>query len=109
MTTPDHTETRILPAWLYPAFFWGALPVLGASLLFPPLTDLGIIADQLADKGVDRLAHGLDEIRQFRRVHLDIGNPRHQVFAKADLRVRGAGGRDCAPVLKIAQMRGNGG
>jgi hypothetical protein len=56
------------------------------------------IADQLADKGIDRLAHGLDEIRQFCRVHLDIGDPRHQVFAEADLRVRGAGGGDCAPV-----------
>lgn len=42
MKTPDHAETRILPAWLYPAFFWAALPVLGASLLFPSLTFLGV-------------------------------------------------------------------
>ncbi|ACO47174.1 hypothetical protein DEDE109153_06155 [Deinococcus deserti] len=38
----EHHETRVLPAWLYPAAFWLALPVLLLSLLLPDGADLGV-------------------------------------------------------------------
>ena len=38
----QHHETRILPPWLYPTFFWLALPVLALSLFFPGLSSVGL-------------------------------------------------------------------
>lgn len=37
-----HNETRILPPWLYPAFFWAALPILAVSLFIPGWANLGL-------------------------------------------------------------------
>ncbi|MFD1731520.1 hypothetical protein ACFSC4_11345 [Deinococcus malanensis] len=37
----EHHETRVLPAWLYPAAFWLALPVLLLSLLLPGGAEIG--------------------------------------------------------------------
>lgn len=39
--TPQNTEA-ILPPWLYPAFFWLALPLLAASLFVPALSAVGL-------------------------------------------------------------------
>ncbi len=66
------------------------------------------IADELADQRVDRIPHHPGEVRQLFRVHLDVGHPRHQVFAEADLRIGGAGGGNRAAGLKVAEMGGNG-
>ncbi|MFC4638697.1 hypothetical protein [Deinococcus hohokamensis] len=38
----DHAETRVLPAWLYPAAFWLSLPVLLLSLVMPGAERLGV-------------------------------------------------------------------
>ncbi|GGK37846.1 hypothetical protein GCM10008955_34700 [Deinococcus malanensis] len=38
----EHHETRVLPAWLYPAAFWLALPVLLLSLLLPGGAEIGV-------------------------------------------------------------------
>lgn len=38
----EHHETRVLPAWLYPAAFWLAFPVLLISLLLPGGEDIGV-------------------------------------------------------------------
>lgn len=37
-----NAETRVLPPWLYPAFFWVALPVLALSLLVPRADQVGV-------------------------------------------------------------------
>ena len=41
-TEATNAETRVLPPWLYPAFFWVALPVLALSLLVPGAEQLGV-------------------------------------------------------------------
>ena len=41
-TGARNAETRVLPPWLYPAFFWLALPVLALSLLVPEAEGVGV-------------------------------------------------------------------
>ena len=64
---------------------------------------------RLRGQGVDRLAHGLGQRCLAALIHHDIGDPRHQVFAKADLWVGGANRGQRAPGQQIDQMSGNGG
>ena len=63
----------------------------------------------LADQRVDRAAHGLGQLGFAAGVHHDVGDPAHQIFAEADLRVHAPGrGHDDA-ARYLGQMTGDGG
>ena len=70
--------------------------------------DPGLRGD-LADQGVDRLAHRLGHLDRPAGVHQRIRDPAHQVLAEADLRVHQAGRRLDLAAGQVAEMAGDGG
>ena len=70
--------------------------------------DAGLGHD-VAHQGVERLAHDRREVAIAARVHHDVGDAAHQVFAEADLRVHQAGGRQHGPGDEVAEVRRDGG
>ncbi len=70
--------------------------------------DLALGAD-LVDQLVERLAHGLGHALAAIGVHHHVGDPAHQVFAEADLRIGCARGGQRAARQKRRQMHGDGG
>ena len=70
--------------------------------------DVGL-ARGFADLRVHRLAHRARQLLVAARIHHDVGNAAHQVFAEADLRVHRPDCGDDLAALKIGEMGGDGG
>src|SRR5690606_34297909 len=69
--------------------------------------DAGLVGDRV-EQLVERAAHGLGQLDFAARVHHDVGDPAHQVFAEADLRVHHAAGGDHLAGREVAEVGGDG-
>ena len=67
------------------------------------------VARSSPTRSLERVADGLGQLDVAAGIHHHVGDPAHQVFAEADLRVHATGRREHLAVVEVAQMAGDGG